>query len=351
MKKGSDPVMQSFDFNYQQFAEVFARLGKKFRLFGPKRVPGRGRFSDTDLITYADLQNPEDLETAEKSYLSPKSIVFPPDETTFYFTADQFTEPELSDNRETIVFLRPCDINGIERLDRIFLENGKVKDPYYQRRREKLHFFMIECRESFENCFCVAMNANRTDNFATAIRFAPEKVSVMIQNESFLEAFAEVGKKSDFVPEFVKKDSKAVNLPDVEDMPADIFSDSLWDEYDSRCIACGRCNTSCVTCSCFSTVDIFYPDSRNCGERRRVWDGCHLDGFTDMAGGHSFRKDKGDRMRFKTFHKIYDFRKRFSEDMCVGCGRCDDVCPEYISFSSCINKLSDRLSGGKKDEE
>jgi anaerobic sulfite reductase subunit A len=25
--------------------------------------------------------------------------------------------------------------------------------------------------------------------------------------------------------------------------------------------------------------------------------------------------------------------------MCVGCGRCDDICPEYISFSHCINKL------------
>jgi len=129
-------------------------------------------------------------------------------------------------------------------------------------------------------------------------------------------------------------------------MPAEMFNHKMWEEYDSRCIACGRCNTSCVTCSCFSTVDLFYADSRQCGERRRVWDGCHLDGFSDMAGGHSFRKNKGERMRFKTFHKIYDFRKRFGFDMCVGCGRCDDVCPEYISFSSCINKLSRTLKGG-----
>ena len=26
--------------------------------------------------------------------------------------------------------------------------------------------------------------------------------------------------------------------------------------------------------------------------------------------------------------------------MCTGCGRCDDACPEYISFSNCINKLN-----------
>ena len=29
--------------------------------------------------------------------------------------------------------------------------------------------------------------------------------------------------------------------------------------------------------------------------------------------------------------------------MCVGCGRCDDVCPEYISFSHCLNRLSDAM--------
>jgi len=25
--------------------------------------------------------------------------------------------------------------------------------------------------------------------------------------------------------------------------------------------------------------------------------------------------------------------------MCVGCGRCDDACPQYISFSECIDKV------------
>ena len=48
-------------------------------------------------------------------------------------------------------------------------------------------------------------------------------------------------------------------------------------------------------------------------------------------------------MRFKTMHKIYDFRKRFGYNMCVGCGRCDTVCPEYISFSNIINKVTAKV--------
>jgi anaerobic sulfite reductase subunit A len=86
--------------------------------------------------------------------------------------------------------------------------------------------------------------------------------------------------------------------------------------------------------------DIFYRDNENAGERRRVWSSCMVDGYTDIAGGHSFRKSNGERMRFKVMHKIYDFRKKFGYNMCVGCGRCDDVCPEYISFSNCVNKLN-----------
>ena len=36
---------------------------------------------------------------------------------------------------------------------------------------------------------------------------------------------------------------------------------------------------------------------------------------------------------------VLDFKQRNGYHMCVGCGRCDDVCPEYISFSNSINKL------------
>ena len=76
------------------------------------------------------------------------------------------------------------------------------------------------------------------------------------------------------------------------------------------------------------------------GERRRVWASCQVDGYTDIAGGSSFRQKQSDRMRFKVMHKIYDFEKRFGFPMCVGCGRCDAVCPEYISYANLINQLS-----------
>jgi anaerobic sulfite reductase subunit A len=56
-------------------------------------------------------------------------------------------------------------------------------------------------------------------------------------------------------------------------------------------------------------------------------------------------------MRFKVLHKIHDFRARTGYDMCVGCGRCDMVCPEYISFSNIINKVADAAGKEAGDDK
>ena len=52
-----------------------------------------------------------------------------------------------------------------------------------------------------------------------------------------------------------------------------------------------------------------------------------MDGYSDIAGGISFRKDQGERMRFKVLHKVYNYKNRFGYHMCVGCGVCVTKCP------------------------
>ena len=80
--------------------------------------------------------------------------------------------------------------------------------------------------------------------------------------------------------------------------------------------------------------DIVSRENTKCGERRRVGASCQIPGFSLMAGGHDVR------MRYRTMHKMYDYGKRFGPQMCVGCGRCDDVCPQYISLSTAMNKVT-----------
>ena len=322
--------------------QLLLALKKDYKIYAPVLLPGQGRFSNTDLIGYGEINCIEDVVFDQKSYFSPKEVFFPITQTLFYFTEDEYREPQI-DSKDMIILLRSCDIHAVTRLDKIMLENGPHPDSYYFQLRSKLKLVLLDCPTSFDNCFCVSMGTQRTENYSFSLR--PDNGAYLCDvKEDFANLFASLGKPLQVTPQFVQQNNQRVSLPEIpENFLSSLTSHKLWDEYKTRCIACGRCNTSCPTCSCFTMQDLFYEDNPQCGERRRVWASCQIDGFTDMAGGHSFRQDKGQRMRFKVLHKVYDFKKRFGLPMCVGCGRCDDVCPEYISFASCVNKLSDAL--------
>lgn len=322
----------------KNFNELLKEIGQEYKVYAPVIFKGKGRFSDTDTVRYNKIKSIEEIEFDKKSSFSPKEVLLPITQVLFYFTEDKVTEPK-ADKQKILIFMRSCDINAVKRLDQIYLENGS-EDIYYKRIRENVKFVLMECSESFENCFCVDMETNKTEDYSMFVRYKDGEAFVECKDEEFKSYF----KNKDYVkeyevqPKFVTENKVKVNIPNKLDKS--IFYWEGWKEYSSRCIACGRCNTVCGTCSCFTMQDIFYSDNKNTGERRRVWASCQIDKFTDVAGGHSFRKDNGDRMRFKVMHKISDFKRRFGYNMCVGCGRCDDACPEYISFSNCINKLN-----------
>lgn len=324
-------------------------LSRYFDILGPVRQPGAGRFSDTDVIGYGPIGSLTELVLNEKSYFSPKEAVFPVRETLFRFSG-QTVEEAPGPDRPVLVILRPCDINGIARLDTIYLNNGPIQDPYYKRRRENVKFLMLECTTGFDSCFCVSMGSNRSDIWDGALRIQGDNVWVHLKDGALQSGFEGIGSEATFEPIFITKNKTQVTVPEPDTITKAHFDHPLWQEYTQRCIHCGRCNTSCITCSCFTMQDILYDESGQLGERRRRWAGCHVNGFTDMAGGHAFRKKDGERMRFKTLHKINDFHRRFGTHMCVGCGRCDDVCPEYISFSKCINKLNQITEEEAHDE-
>lgn len=316
-------------------------LRQNYRIFAPVLKVGEGRFRDTDVIRYDFVDSFDEIELDTRSDYSYKDIVMPLSESMFFFTEDQIREANFDDS-PVIVLMRACDINAIKRLDQIYLHHGENNDYYYERRREIIKFALIGCGRACENSFCADMGANRTDNYAFSIDERDGNFYVDVKDGDLDGAFAGCdGSPAQVEPLYVTDTECHVERP--EDVPLSIFKDKMWDEYTQRCIKCGRCNFVCPTCSCFTIQDLFYSDNGKVGERRRVNASCMVDGYTDVAGGLVQRKTNGERMRFKVLHKVYDFRKDFGYDMCVGCGRCDSVCPEYISFSNCINKLNDRV--------
>lgn len=320
-------------------------LSKEYKIYAPMVFKGQGTFSDTDRIKYGQVSKVEEIEFNEKSHFSYKEVLLPITQTLFFFTEDQVKEASVEE-KSLLIFLRSCDLHGLKRVDDIYLRNGFV-DPYYKKMREKAKFVLIGCTESFENCFCVDMNSNKTDEYDAYIKVEGNQVYLDIKDEELKTSVALFNYENVEVnPDFVTENEVKVNIP--SNLDQSVMNSTMWDEYSQRCIACGRCNFVCPTCTCYTMQDIFYKDNGKAGERRRVWASCQVDGFTDMAGGHSFRKEIGQRMRYKVLHKVYDYKKRWGYHMCVGCGRCTDICPEYISFSNSINKLEKAMDEVKK---
>lgn len=323
-----------------QADDAFRRWAEQYEVFAPMLMKGEGCFSDTDIIRYGKPASLDDIEWEEKSDYSFKEVLIAINETLFYYTEDQTTIPK-GPEKEILIFLRSCDLHAVKRLDQIYLKNGNP-DFYYNRVREKAKFILMGCPQTCASGFCVSMGTNTTDAYDAYLKLDGDKVFVDIKDES-LAAFAAEGTAADVAPDFVTENEEKVTLP--KKLSNESFTKEIWQEYGARCIGCGRCNFACPTCTCFTMQDIFYQDNPKVGERRRVWASCQVEGFDEIAGGIKFRKTQGDQMRFKVMHKIYDFEKRFGYPMCVGCGRCDDICPEYISYSNLVNRLA------KEEEE
>ena len=321
------------------FDKVLSELGRTYRLYAPVRKTGEGRFTDTDVIRYDFVNSVEEMELDQKSDYAFKEILTPLSETLFFFTESEVKTADR-DAREAIIFVKSCDMHAVKRLDQIYLDNT-FADPFYKEIRERVHFVLLGCPKSGEDCFCVDMGTNRTaDGYWFSVdRTEDGGFACDVPEESLAELFEKNSAAEQRVePKYVTENAVHVTIPD--EIPSGIYKNSVWDEYSARCIGCGRCNFACPTCTCYTMQDVFYTDNGKVGERRRVGASCMVDGYTNVAGGGEYRRTKGERMRFKVLHKILDFKKRFGYQMCVGCGRCDRICPEYISFSACINKVN-----------
>ena len=318
--------------------EILKELSKEYNLFGPRFDAQKKR------VRFGKINSTDQIVTDRQSDFSPKEVYYPILQVMFYFREDGVEEAAPADDKKILIFARACDINAIRRTDSIFLKNGGTEDLFYKRLREKVHFILMECQESFENCFCVSVGSNVADDYSLAVRFEESDVLLNVKDETFAPYF-EAEEKAGFDFRYIAENQKKIRIPEISRENLKAVTDlEYWKKFDDKCIACGGCNTVCGTCTCFDTIDVIYEEGSNEGERRRTWSGCMLEDFTRTAGGGRSRKTQGANMRFKVLHKYYDYKDRFGEDhMCVGCGRCDIRCPKEISFFDTVCELHDEI--------
>jgi ferredoxin len=111
----------------------------------------------------------------------------------------------------------------------------------------------------------------------------------------------------------------------------------IWDELAGQCLGCGICTYVCPLCYCFSMEDTVGLDNKCV--RCRKWDACTLPNFSKIAGGYNFRKTLKERYYNWFYHKFVRGYNEFGKSLCVGCGRCKELCPAKIDIQEVLKTI------------
>lgn len=242
---------------------------------------GGGPFPGQSSIRYGLIEDASEIVFDEKShyYFKKGLVVHLPD--TLFFTEHKRREPEPP-AKGAVVVLRSCDLNALERLDDIYLRNGP-EDYYYKLIRDNIKFVLMECAESFENCFCVSLSTQSAEAYHMCVNFRDSVYQIECQDAAWNEYFLNLGCEIRSVrPDQVRENHISVTIP--TNLGLELAKSRLWEQYNKRCINYGRCTFVCPTCSCYTMQDLHYSENAMRGERRRLWASCKVDDFTDVAG-------------------------------------------------------------------
>jgi sulfhydrogenase subunit beta (sulfur reductase) len=288
-----------------------------------------------DIVRYCQINSPKEVTFDFVNSIYPlKEYFLPIKETLFKFHDGKISMPQQE--KGVVLFgIRPCDINAILRMDKLFLD--ECPDPYYALRREHNIIIGLSCTISGENCMCESFGTDKIDE-GYDLLFTPtgdgyyvdvgsERGGKLIDKKLF--------KESKDVPIISVHNEKKIPEEQIAKLKTS-FKSSIWNEEAEKCLSCSACTMTCPTCGCFRVFDT--PDLKG-GCREREWTSCQLRNFTSVAGGYSFREDRAMRLKNRIYHQLVYFKDRFGVHMCVGCGRCITNCPPKIDMQKTIEKL------------
>lgn len=338
---------------------LFRMIARRQELYLPVKT-GAG----ADFAPWSEEVTP-DLETL-KTVKSAKDIFFPQCENLYTVQKEGkklSVCPEALAERDFVVFgMKACDLQGMQVLDRVFLE--EPVDTYYQARRSHGTILALACHEPEESCFCKVFGIDCAQPGADVAAWMTGETlclkAVTEKGERLTEAVKELLEPADAEDEQKVEREKESIREIVEKLPyshlslegwgkdalKEKFDSGLWEELYKPCLACGTCTFVCPTCQCYDIKD--YDTGRGV-QRYRCWDSCMYSDFTMMAHGNN-RTSQMQRFRQRFMHKLVYFpANNQGEYSCVGCGRCVEKCPASLNIVKVIKRFGEERKAKKRE--
>ncbi len=334
----------------QIFPPFIDNLIKAMEVVGV-REKVEGKYEFAPLESSAQLRLDYDV-----TILPPKKYFLPPRETLLKFKTGQTTscEPVMESRPLAIVGVHPYDLKAIRQLDRIFADAHQ--DEHYHKRRQDTILIGVDIQHPSPNAFCKSMNSATVqegfDLFLTDIGKSYIVAVGSPKGQELLDRYAtsrpttkeELAKRAEIqekIPHMFSLNTVKTPYEELPQLLAAHTESKLFEELAKKCFSCGSCNLVCPTCYCFDVQDDMALNLTQ-GERFRLWDGCLLEGFAQVASGENFREDRAKRIQHRILRKGKYIYEKYGEHGCVGCGRCASAClPDIANPVEIFNSLKE----------
>lgn len=334
----------SYQLTIEAAGRLFSRLRESYTIYAPKALKNKGRYSYMDSTRYGEIGHFEEIDFLHKTEFSAKEVLLPINHTIGVRMDGEMISAIKKPEKPILLLLRPCDRHAMKRMDETF-----QNDPYYQSRRAGMRFVLISCNGGWDTCFCTSMGTNQTEDYDFAMEVTDGLVNIQVQAGDMETFIAPFGSQVSFNFPFVSEQEMKVEFPklrewdwqtlvQLKDMP-------VWEEYSKRCIGCGSCNMACSTCTCLRLHETGVSETSDIKEVHRVWGGCQVVLSQSLEQGKNVSEIVPRRVLQRVLDKYYRPRLDTSkEQICVGCGRCIDICPRLINFGETVNKFAAALN-------